>query len=117
MKACLLIEPDSIPIQELTDWGPVAEPIGEPVSHTWGRLLHKAEDGRDEAGVWMCSPGRWRCHIERSEFCHFLSGHTVYTAEDGARFETGPGDAAFFPAGWKGVCEVIQTVRKTYIIR
>jgi len=116
MRACVLNQAASIARDELSDWGPVSEPLGRPVSHTWGRLLHKSEDGRDESGVWECSPGRWRCHVERSEFCHFVSAHSIYTHDDGARFEVASGDTAFFPAGWRGECEVVQTVRKTYFI-
>ncbi|HEX9790345.1 MAG TPA: cupin domain-containing protein [Kiloniellales bacterium] len=102
---------------DLTDWGPVPEPIGEPVSHTRGRLLHRDADGANETGVWECTPGTWRCQVTRDEFCHFLTGACTYTADDGTRLEIEGGDAAFFPAGWRGVCAVRQTVRKTYMIR
>ncbi len=118
MAAHLLKAAAAIPEAELVDWGPVPEPIGEPVSHTSGRLLHRDEDGSNETGVWVCTPGAWRCHVVKDEFCHFLAGACTYTAEaDGAVLEIGPGDAAFFPAGWTGTCEVRETVRKTYMIR
>jgi len=102
---------------ELTDWGPVPEPVGAPVARTSGRLLHRDADGANETGVWMCTPGTWRCHVTRNEFCHFLAGDCTYTAADGTRLEIAGGDAAYFPAGWRGVCEVRRTVRKTYMIR
>ena len=115
--AHLLADPASIPVGDLVEWGAVPTAIGEPVSHTRGRLLHRDADGANETGVWECTPGRWRCEVERDEFCHFLSGRSRYTADDGTVIDIGPGDAAFFPAGWKGECEVIETVRKTYMIR
>lgn len=117
MPAHLLKQAAAIPEAELVDWGPVSEPLGEPVSRTSGRLLHRDPDGANETGVWLCTPGRWRCVVERDEFCHFLAGRCRYTADDGAVLEIGPGDAAFFPAGWSGTCEVREAVRKTYMIR
>ncbi len=101
---------------ELVDWGPVAEPLGGPVSRTRGRLLAGGGGLRPEAGYWECSPGAWRCVVEHDEFCHFLAGRCVYTADDGARIEIAGGVSAFFPAGWHGRCDVTETVRKVYMI-
>jgi uncharacterized cupin superfamily protein len=117
MTAKLMKRPAEVPADELVDWGEVPAPLGAPVSQTSGRLLHRDEDGANETGVWVCTPGTWRCVVERDEFCQFLAGRCVYTAEDGARLEIEGGDAAFFPAGWAGTCEVQETVRKTYMIR
>lgn len=117
MPAALLAQAAEIDERELVDWGPVAEPLGEPVSLTRGVLLHRDDDGGNETGLWVCTPGRWRCTIERAEFCHFLAGRAVYLSDQGERLEVGVGDAAFFPAGWRGSCEVIETLRKTYMIR
>jgi uncharacterized cupin superfamily protein len=115
--AKLLARAAGVPEGELIDWGPVAEPLGEPVSRTSGLLLHRDEGGANETGLWVCTPGRWRCLVERPEFCHFLAGRAVYVSDAGERLEVAAGDAAFFPAGWSGRCEVIETVRKTYMIR
>jgi len=117
MGAKLLKQAESIAGEDLVDWGPVAKPVGAEVSRTSGRLLHRDNDGANETGVWVCTPGVWRCEIERNEFCHFLAGRCVYTADTGERLEIEGGDAAFFPAGWSGTCEVRETVRKTYMIR
>jgi len=102
--------------QDLVDWGPVAEPIGAPVARTRGRLLYRAAGDWPEAGYWECTPGRWRCAIERDEFCHFLAGRAVYTADDGGEIEIAPGAVALFPAGWRGECRVVETLRKVYMI-
>ena len=40
------------------------------------------------------TPETWRCEVEREEFCQFLSGRCVYTADDGTRLEIEGGDAA-----------------------
>ena len=116
-SALLLAQPLAIADEDLVDWGPVPEPIGDPVSRTRGRLLHRDPDGSNETGLWVCTPGTWHCAVERAEFCHFLQGRCRYRADDGQVLDIGPGDTAFFPAGWRGTCEVTETVRKTYMIR
>ncbi len=116
MRAKLLKQPAGIAAADLVDWGPVAKPVGETASRTSGRLLHRNEDGSNETGLWVCTPGVWHCEVERDEFCHFLAGRCVYTDDEGGRLENEGGDAAFFPAGWSGTCEVLETVRKTYLI-
>lgn len=95
----------------------VPETIEGEESRTSGFLIHKGEGGVPEAGVWICTPGFWRCHVERDEFCHFLSGRCTYAHESGDIIEVEADTTAFFPAGWKGTCRVDETVRKAYMIR
>lgn len=107
---------DPLAEHELTDWGVIPTMI-EGESRTSGRLLHKGADGSPEAGLWVCTPGFWDCHVTRDEFCHFLVGRATYTHENGEVIEIRPGIAAFFPEGWRGTCQVHETVRKVYMIR
>ncbi len=100
----------------LTDWGPVPT-MREGLSTTAGILIHKGPGGENECGVWTCTPGTWDCEVTRDEFCHFLVGRCTYVHESGEAIEIVPDTAAFFPAGWKGVCTVHETVRKVYMIR
>jgi len=101
---------------DLADWGPVPTMI-EGQSRTSGILLYKGAGGSPEAGLWVCTPGVWECHVTRDELCHFLAGRCTYTHESGEVIEIGPDTAAFFPEGWKGICSVRETVRKIYMIR
>lgn len=103
-------------IADLDDWGDIPGAI-EGRSHTSGKLLHKGPDGRPECGLWVCTPGKWRCEVTEDEFCHFLEGRCTYIHDDGRSLEIVPDTAAFFPKGWKGVCTVHETVRKVYMIR
>jgi uncharacterized cupin superfamily protein len=112
----LIADAQAIPATALTDWGPVAAPIGTPVSQTRGVLLDRAPSGFPESGVWECTPGTWRCEVERAEFCHFLVGRATYSHDDGEVIEITPGTTAWFPAGWRGRCTVKATVRKVYAI-
>lgn len=101
---------------DLVDWGPVPTMI-EGRSVTSGKLLYKGPEGRSECGIWVCTPGTWRCEVTRDEFCHFLAGRCTYVADDGEVVEITPGTAAFFREGWQGTCTVHETVRKVYMIR
>jgi len=106
--------------RDLVDWGTIPPRAGTAAarsSHARGVLLYRGPEQFPEAGLWECTPGSWDCRVERDEFCHFLAGRCLYTHESGERTEIGAGDSAFFPAGWNGACEVIETVRKVYLIR
>lgn len=101
-----------VPAEE--DWGPIPNPLeGEP--RTSGIVL--AKDGLVESGVWVCTPGKWALEVGRDEYCHFLTGRCTYTHESGEVIEVGPDTAVFFPKGWKGTCQVHETVRKVYLLR
>jgi len=45
-----------------------------------------------------------------------LKGHWILTAESGQVTEIRAGDSRVFPRGWKGVAEVVETVRKVYMV-
>jgi hypothetical protein len=45
-----------------------------------------------------------------------LSGHWVLTSESGKVTEVRAGDSWIFPRGWKGTAEVVETVRKVYMV-
>ena len=100
----------------LKDWGAIPTMI-EGRSLTAGILLSREPNGRAESGIWTCTPGTWKCEVTADEFCHFLDGSCTYTHESGERIEIAPDTLAFFPQGWRGVCEVRQTIRKVYMIR
>ena len=117
MPAHVLANAASLDPATFADWGEVAEPIGEPVSHTSGLILFRNEDRSSEMGLWECTPGRWRCEVESDEFFHVLAGRAVYTEDDGTVTEIAAGITCAFPAGWKGACEVVETVRKVYMVR
>lgn len=93
---------------------PVAVPLGEPLAAT---RVHAVErpDGV-EAGVWECSPGRWRRQIMQAEFCHFIQGRCRFIPDQGTAIDIAAGDALYFPANSSGVWEVLETVRKSYVL-
>jgi len=113
MKTPLIKNPATV--TKLADWGAIESRL-QGHSQTSGVLLHKGAKGEAECGIWCCTPGKWRCEVERDEFCHFLAGRCTYIHENGEVIEIDGDCIAFFRQGWKGVCHVTQTVRKVYMI-
>ena len=103
-----------IPSSELEDWGPVPEPIGEPVSHLSGKVISENKDN-SEAGIWECTPGKWTRLVMDAEMSTFLTGKAIFHPEEGEPIIIDAGDTLYFDANSKGTWEVIETVRKAYL--
>jgi hypothetical protein len=73
-------------------------------------------EGNMLAGTWECEPGKLQLDLDLTEFCHLLKGHWILTSESGQVTEIKAGDSWIFPRGWKGTSEVVETVRKVYMI-
>lgn len=99
---------------DLEDWGPLEEATGPQMS-TSGTTLWTDGSG-SESGIWECTPGPSRWHLETNEFVHVLAGSMTVTADGGEPVHLGPGDAVLFPKGWTGNWEIEQTLRKLYVI-
>nr|WP_210283940.1 cupin domain-containing protein [Aureimonas phyllosphaerae] len=87
---------------------------GDPVHRTWN--LEEQEGGL-YAGIWESTPGEWRVSYDEWEFCQILEGHSVLTEEGGDARDLRPGDAVVIRPGFKGTWRVLETTRKTYVIR
>lgn len=85
-------------------------------SQSSGRVLYKGPNGRPEAGLWTCTPGRWQLAIPRDELCYFVAGHAEYLRDNGERVEILPDTLVLFPAGWSGECTVHESIRNTYML-
>lgn len=85
------------------------------------RTTWEAYSGEKEAlsiGEWECEPGAWRItfHAHRHEFFHVLSGRLRLIDTAGLATDFGPGEAGVIPAGFTGVFEVVEAVRKRYVM-
>ena len=87
---------------------------GNPLRTTWNHY----EDAGVSAGTWACEPGAWRIAFAdgKDEFFHVLEGRIRITDEGGTAKEFGPGDACVIPGGFSGLFEVLEAVRKHYVI-
>ena len=100
-------------LTELVETESFGEPIGELPRQTDCGFL--AEDNLF-AGTWECEPGTLALDLDVTEFCHLLEGHWVLTSESGQVTEVKAGDSWVFPRGWKGTAEVVEKVRKAYLM-
>jgi uncharacterized cupin superfamily protein len=100
---------------DLASWGLQPDAI-EGASQSSGRLLYKGANGQPEAGLWVCTPGRWRLSIPRDELCYFVSGRAEYRRENGEQIQIEPQTLVLFPSGWQGECTVHETMRNTYML-
>lgn len=87
---------------------------GNPLRTTWE---HFTASGIN-AGIWACEPGAWRIAFapDKHEFFCIITGRIRITGDDGAAGEFGPGDAGIIPASFSGSFEVLESVRKHYLI-
>lgn len=104
--------------------GPLNEPASPPADRLvsgqpegWARTDFESPDGRFSAGVWRCTPGRWRIAYDENEYCRILSGKGAVIAADGTVRPIGPGDEFVIAAGFSGEWLVEETMTKTWVIQ
>ncbi|NDY92645.1 DUF861 domain-containing protein [Ideonella sp. TBM-1] len=90
--------------------------VGAPVRQTW-TLYEPAGEGLC-AGIWTCEPGRWRIVFGPHEHEYFmvLEGRVRLHDAQGGVTEAGPGQALVIPAGFEGSFEVLERVRKHFVV-
>lgn len=88
---------------------------GHPVFRTWNR--YEGPDGKTFCGIWESTPGHWRISYDEWESCTVLAGHSVVTPDGAAPIDLRPGDTLVLDPGFEGTWEVIETTRKSYVIR
>jgi uncharacterized cupin superfamily protein len=94
-----------------------AESFGEPIGDLPGQRDNNFyAEGNLAAGTWECEPGTLALDLDLTEFCHLLKGHWILTSDSGKVTEVRAGDSWIFPRGWKGTAQVVETVRKVYMI-
>lgn len=70
-----------------------------------------------ESGVWEATAATWTEEdYPVEEVCVILAGHLRLTDSDGATHDLRAGDAFHLPRGWSGTWEVVEDMRKFYVI-
>jgi uncharacterized protein len=107
----------SQPSGDPEDGQPAADRIlsGSPRTRTWN--LYESADGKTFCGIWECTPGKWRIHYDEWESCTLLSGRSVVTQDGGDGTVLEAGDSLVLEPGFSGTWEVVETTRKSYVIR
>ncbi len=113
--SALFVQKQPVHIADLESCDSFGEPIGALPEQSYQEFFScEKEAGDISMGTWECEPGKLQLDLKELEFCHILKGHWRLTAEDGTVTDLKAGDSFCFPRGWKGVSEVIETVRKAY---
>jgi uncharacterized cupin superfamily protein len=92
----------------------VSMPVSEPAA-----LVRTAADQElpvGSTGFWECTPGRFRRQVPQAEYSCFISGQGSFTPDGGEPIEFRAGDAIYFAANTQGEWNIVETVRKTYLI-
>jgi uncharacterized cupin superfamily protein len=89
---------------------------GNPLRTTWNHFSNPT--GEVFAGVWASEVGSWRIEFgeREDEFFFVTEGRCRIIDEAGHATEAGPGSSLVIPAGFKGVFEVVEPMRKHYVI-
>ena len=82
------------------------------------RVLQIGMESGGKIGLWECQPGGWPV-VNRpdTEFAYILEGRATLTDDaTGQKADLQAGDAIILPPGWTGRWDVIEAVRKIYVI-
>jgi len=115
--APLLVDvPNDVLDGPLHDLGPrVGADSGDPRMSGW--IFFGGEDEPIEVGVWACTPGGWTVTDRPdTETVRIISGRARLTDAGGRAAELGPGDLLVLPRGWSGRWDILEPVRKLYVI-
>jgi uncharacterized cupin superfamily protein len=101
-------------------WGHLVPDTDRPTELPDGVAeMHLAEftSGSTESGVWSCSVGAWdEPASEVDEVMVILEGRVRITNADGSTGEAATGDLLHLPVGWAGRWDVLEPLRKFYVI-
>lgn len=89
---------------------------GNPQRTTWNHYVNAS--GEVFAGEWACEVGSWRIEMSASEdeFFFVTQGRCRLIDDHGKAVEVKAGESLVIPAGFTGVFDVLEPMRKHYMI-
>jgi len=89
---------------------------GNPKRTTWNHYTNAS--GEFYSGVWGSEVGSWRIEMgaTEDEFFFVTEGRCRLVDEAGVAFEARAGESLIIPAGFKGMFEVLEPMKKHYVI-
>ncbi len=89
---------------------------GNPLRTTRNHFTN--DSGEIFSGVWASEKGSWNIVMgpREDEFFQVLEGRCRLVSESGEAVDAGPGEALIIPAGFKGRFEVLEAMKKNYVI-
>ncbi|HSC81120.1 MAG TPA: cupin domain-containing protein [Chitinolyticbacter sp.] len=87
---------------------------GNPLRTTWEYYAQRGVS----SGIWACEVGSWNIRFadDKDEFFCVIEGRVRLRNETGEVLELGPGEAAVIPCGFVGRFEVLEPVRKYFVV-
>ncbi|MEY4729288.1 MAG: hypothetical protein RL020_446 [Pseudomonadota bacterium] len=88
---------------------------GNPRRTTWNLFTNAS--GEINSGIWECEVGAWKIFMgpTEDEFFHVISGKARLHVDDKVT-EINAGESAIIPAGTQAIFEVVEHVKKHYVI-
>lgn len=89
---------------------------GNPLRTTFEHFL--SANGDLSSGIWACEPGAWNIAFApgKDEFFCVIEGRIRITDSAGEAREFGPGEACIIPSSFTGTFEVLEAVRKYFVV-
>ena len=102
---------------ENAEWTAVApEKIvsGQPQSAY--KVLYTSQSEDFTAGIYECTPGKWKTRYSEDEFCTLIEGRLRMTSDQGDVQEFAAPDSFLIPSGYSGIWEPLTHLRKFFVI-
>ena len=100
---------------QIEEFAPGAVIAGDPRMMSCD--IHVSPDERVSSGIWSVTPGTFHDLMEGDETFVVLAGRMTVEPDDGsATFEVRAGDVCVFPAGYRSIWSVHETIIKGYRI-
>ena len=89
---------------------------GNPLRTTWNHFTN--DTGEVFSGVWASEVGSWRIEFgpREDEFLFVTEGRCRIIDQAGNASDAGVGESLVIPANFRGVFEVLEPMKKHYVI-
>jgi len=104
----------SNPSKSIPGWSVEA---GNPEMESYFQF--QSDDNRVICGTWTSTVGKYRTlyeHPTMHEFVHLIEGRIIITPDNGKPVTLNPGDAYVIEPGFAGVWDVVEPVRKHFVL-
>jgi uncharacterized cupin superfamily protein len=105
------------PNTPISEWSRVAPErllAGDPLQGVFNLFSDPGQ--QFHVGLWESEPGTWKVSYSEHEFCTVLEGRIRIGDDAGNESVVGPGDSFVISAGFSGTWQVLEKVRKIYVI-
>lgn len=105
----------SVDVQGLEDWGTAGLPGTPPMQVSGLQAVIPGQTSVD-TGIYQITPGTYRRAVKQAEIMHFIAGRGRFTPDGAETIQFQSGDTLFFEANTEGTWEILETMRKIYVI-